>query len=356
MSITARSESGFTLVELLVSMTITAIVMAGAFMVFSQATRMNQVAAETISVNRDQANAMDLVVRDLLQVGQGLPSSKVVSVPNGTGITINRPGPTAATVSLSDWPAVLPGPGSGPSVDGGPATDVLTLLYVDTMFVTSTGQAPAATVAANGASMTVTAPITLEVGDLVLFDVSGRDAVQVATGVTVDASSLQTVQFAAGDKLNFNQRTATAGTILQIQPVANTAFTANVSRLRMITYYIDANRTPAALIRCLNNQCVGSNPIPGQVVALGVENLQFSFDIVDGDTNPSNIKMTATDLAGGGACGTDPCSTNQIRKANVALSMRSRHRVQQLNDFVHRLLTTQVSLRNLSFVDRYPTT
>jgi hypothetical protein len=64
--------------------------------------------------------------------------------------------------------------------------------------------------------------------------------------------------------------------------------------------------------------------------------------------------MTATDLAGGGACGTDPCSASQIRKVNIFLGMRSRIQLSETKDFVHRNLSTQVSLRNLSFVDRYP--
>ena len=40
---------------------------------------------------------MDLVVRDLLQVGQGLPDGRVIGVPNGAGSApIIRPGPAAA--------------------------------------------------------------------------------------------------------------------------------------------------------------------------------------------------------------------------------------------------------------------
>jgi prepilin-type N-terminal cleavage/methylation domain-containing protein len=355
-----QAHSGFTLVEMLISLGLTSIIMAGAFVVFSQATKLTQLTAETVLVNRDQSNSTDLIVRDMIQVGQGLPSTKVVSIPNGTGVTVKRPGPSNMSVptGLTDWPAVLPGPGLGPRVASGPITDVLSLLFADTLFVTSTGQSPVATVAGDGASMTVTAPVTLEVGEIVMFDVSGQNTMQVVTGVTVNTASpiVQTVQFATGDVFGLNNRTATDGTIKQIQPVANTVFTATVTRLRMVTYYVDASRTPAALVRCLNSQCVGTTPIPGQVVALGMENLQFSFDIVDGDTNPANIKMTTTDQAGGGACGTDPCSTNQVRKINLLLTMRSRHKLGQFKDYVHRNLSTQVSLRNLSFMDRYPKT
>ena len=41
--------------------------------------------------------SMDLLVRDLLQVGQGLQVGRVVGIPNGVGATpITRPGPAAA--------------------------------------------------------------------------------------------------------------------------------------------------------------------------------------------------------------------------------------------------------------------
>jgi prepilin-type N-terminal cleavage/methylation domain-containing protein len=357
-------DSGFTLIELMISMTITSLVMAAAFTVFIQAKKLNDVAAETIAVNRDQSNALDLIERDLIQVGQGLPSSKVISIPNGTGVTIKRPGPGNLTLATTtDWPAVLPGPALGPSVSGGPTTDLTTMLYADTLFVTAAGDQPMATVAADCASMTVTAAVTLEVGDIIWFYVSSTnaDATQVVTSVSYNAGTgVQTVQFATGDVFGFNNRTATAGTIKQAQPAPTTsAFQAQVTRLRMVTYYVDASRTPSALIRCLNTQCVGSSPTAGQVVAFGIENLQFSYDLVNNSTDLTNIKMTAADQAGTGvspACNPTACSTNQIRKVNIVVSMRSRHRVSQIKDFVHRTLNTQVSLRNMSFMDKYPAT
>jgi prepilin-type N-terminal cleavage/methylation domain-containing protein len=358
------TEAGFTLIELMISMTLTGLIMAGAFVVFTNAKKINDVTSETVLVNRDQSNAMDLIVRDLIQVGQGMPTSKVVSIPNGTGVVVKRPGPSNLSVptGLTDWPAVLPGAAMGPRVGStsAPLTDIITLLYADTLFVSSTGAAPTATVAANGASMTVTAPVLLEVGDIVLFDLSGNNTMQVATGVAYNSSTgVQTVQFATGDVFGLNNRSASDGTIMQLQatPSSPVVIYPSVSRLRMVTYYVDANRTPAALIRCVGVQCVGTSPTPGQVVAFGMENLQFSYDIVDASANPTNVKMTTADQAGtSGAATGCPCSTGQIRKANVAITMRSRHQIAQIKDFIHRTLTTQVSLRNLSFMDRYPET
>ena len=86
------------------------------------------------------------------------------------------------------------------------------------------------------------------------------------------------------------------------------------TRIRMITYYIDALTDPLRprLVRRINNGAATA-------VAFDIENLSISYDLVDGDKNPANVKMSAADLGGTGACSPDPCSPNQIRKINIML-------------------------------------
>jgi prepilin-type N-terminal cleavage/methylation domain-containing protein len=349
-------DAGFSLIELVVTLAVTSMILAGALTAFVDADRMNRLSAETVNLNRDLATAVDFIVRDLTQVGQGLPNTKVLTIPSGDNVALRRPGPPGSNLQLADdataWPAVLTGPALGPRVaPTGPLTDLLTVVLADVNFTTPTGEPLTCTVASNGASMTINnPPVSLETGDILMFEVSGQNAVQVVTSVA--GTTTQTAQFASGDRFGFNRRTAPDGTILQIRP-GTTSFAADVTRIRIVTYYIDERRNPPALMRCVNSQCVGTNPLPGQAVALGIQNFQISFDLVDGATNPANVRMTPADLAGGGACGAQPCNEGQIRKVNVFLAMRSRHRFK--NEFVHRSLSTQVSLRNLSFLDRYPT-
>ena len=51
---------------------------------------------------------MDLIVRDMLQVGQGLPSGRVVLLPSGAGSTpIQIPGPPGTDFQL-DGPSFCP--------------------------------------------------------------------------------------------------------------------------------------------------------------------------------------------------------------------------------------------------------
>ena len=91
----------------------------------------------------------------------------------------------------------------------------------------------------------------------------------------------------------------------------------------------------------------------GQLAVFDVENLQITYDIADGVTNPANVRMTEADLNGTGACAPRSCSPNQIRKVNLLLSGRSERPSRVSQQFFHNTLTTQVSLRSLAFVDRY---
>jgi hypothetical protein len=66
--------------------------------------------------------------------------------------------------------------------------------------------------------------------------------------------------------------------------------------------------------------------------------------------------FNADDLAGTvglGACAPAPCSVNQIRKINVTLGTRSRKPFSVTGWYFHNVLTTQISLRGMSFVNEY---
>ena len=124
----------------------------------------------------------------------------------------------------------------------------------------------------------------------------------------------------------------------------------------MISYYLDA--TP---IRCTRAWCAGSTTGIATHVRQHARhggrvrhrNLHITYDLADGVTNPANVRMTAADLQGTGACAPAACSPNQIRKVNMMLSGRSRIPMRGTRQFFRNRLFTQVSLRSLAFVDRY---
>jgi len=355
-----KRQAGFSVAELLVALVITLIVLATALQAFNEATRANEGATLMAEMNQNLRAGMNLMLRDLLRAGGGIPTGGI-PVPSGAGVLlINRPSPLgvaytwpAGTVAI---PALTPGAGLGPvspppPAPGGIATDMITILFADNILTIN--QVPLAGVAPDGSSMTVQNPPlgvaiagvnnAIQPGDLILFSNTNGNALQQVTGVNG-----QVVTFAAGDFFNLNQRGAPGGTIMCLANVGagnpNDCSTYNggfppttATRIWMVTYYIDNTTDPRSprLIRQVNFN-------PARAMAEGIENLQLSYDLVDGVTNPTNVK---TPLA--------PNSPNQIRKANLFLAARSSKVFSGSGQFFRNNLATQVSIRSLSFVDRY---
>jgi prepilin-type N-terminal cleavage/methylation domain-containing protein len=370
----ATDQSGFSLIEMLITTGIMSLVMGIAMSAMNNAMRANQMATMLTSMNAQLRTGMDLIVRDLLQTGQDLPVGRVISIPSGTGAgTMKLPGPPGTNFNIpngtTQLSAVIPGPGLGHTVNGR-ATDIITFLAADSSFsnvdlddVTDTTMRVkmpcSGSSVCNGINITDGGADDLVEGQLIML-VKGS----MSTLVQITGLSGQTATFANGDSLGFNQSAATAGSLralnLSAPSLATSAALARdqtqASRIRMITYYIDATTNPArpALVRRMNNgHKTNFDNSLGTVVAFDVENLTISYDIANGSTNPANVRMNATDMTASGSCSPDPCSPNQIRKVNVTLTGRSNTRFQVTKGYLHNALSSQISLRSLSFVDKY---
>jgi hypothetical protein len=232
-------------------------------------------------------------------------------------------------------PAVEPGGSLGPTVLG-VTTDLVNLFYQDPNL--ALGQFPLTAIAADGSTATVDVRTDiggadgLRLGDIVLFNNALGTAVQ-----TVTAINRQLVSFAAGDAMGLNQRNAPQGTLMQLTSGPGVFPPTTATRLVLVSYYIDVTTDPNVprLVRQVN---LGQR----LAIALGVENLQFTYDLVDGTTNPSNVE-------------TPPVanSANQIRKANLFIAARSLELSLPTGQFVRNSMAAGVGLRSLSFVDRY---
>jgi len=283
--------------------------------------------------------AMSMMVRDFMQTGQGIPKGGT-PIPSGLGsVPIVRPAPIGTTLTFpAAWvtmPAVATGGSLGPTVLG-VQTDMVSIFYADATL--QINQFPLSAIAADGSTMTVAAatPIGgadgLRPGDLILFSNALGNALQMITAVNG-----QVVTFDEGDTLGFNQRAASQGTVMQLQSSPGVYPPTTATRVWMINYYIDATTDPALprLVRQVN----GGTRL---AIALGVENLQFTYDLIDGITNPSNVETPVA-----------PFSPNQIRKANLFVAARSLDRSLPINQFLRNSMAVSVGLRSLSFVDRY---
>jgi prepilin-type N-terminal cleavage/methylation domain-containing protein len=329
------SERGFSLTELLVSLTLTLTVLAGAYSAMREAGDATRQAATTSDLNQNLRVAMNIFIRDLSQAGEGDYGLRTgISIPSGNGVDpIVRPGPAGAAwtfaANYTALPAISPANGIGIVVNG-VATDVVTMLMEDRRLDLS-GVIP--NIPASGASLTfpngfaIDDPVIgIEEGDLIRF---GNGAMQEVTNVAGN-----TVHFHANAASRLNQRTAPQGSVMALKGEEPTFPDLPVSRVRMVTYYLrlGADGTPQ-LVRRVN---YGAE----RVIAIGIENLQLSWDLVDGANNPTNVEIFADEAEG------------QIRKANVYMSAQSRQFGADSTP-MRTALTTQISLRSMAFVSRY---
>ena len=349
---TRTGEEGFTLVELLVGSVITMVVMGVAFSTFRDALRLNESAVQLSDASQNLRTGANLLVRDLLQAGRNLPTGGI-AIPAGAGVLpIQRPGPTGTSYTFDNTTqttlqAITTGNAQGPTI-AGKATDLVTIMMDDPLLApltlqpsTFSGAVPK--LSSDGSTFNVssqTAWLTgnaadaiapVQVGDLIYFLSSKGSAIQTVTAVTG-----ATVTFAANDPFRFNQRGAPAGSITQIKGVTMTA-----RRVFMYTYYV---KEEAAGLPRLYRAVNFSTP---QALAGVLESLDLSYDVVDGEENPTDLATLPVTISG------TTYNASQIRKAILKVGVRSETKVANRNDYLRSNLSTVVAIRNLAYVDRY---
>jgi hypothetical protein len=352
---TTHSESGFTIVELIVASMITLTVIGIALTTFSNAMALNEATTQMADSNQNLRAGTNLLVRDLLQAGRNIPTGGI-SIPSGAGsVAIHRPSPPFTSYFFNNTTetalsAITTGAGLGPVIEG-KSTDLVTILMDDSVLGELTPVRVWNAVGWAGPKMAQDGS-SLDVGDRLDWlngdPTEGIPAIQVgdvfffsnASGTTIQTvTRIQSpiIFFDQNDPFRFNQPSATAGSITPIL-----GSTMSVRRLLMLTYYVhnDASGTPR-LMRAVNMW----NP---QALAGVIEDLTLSYDLVDGVYNPTNVKTLPFTSAEGVTYG-----ANQIRKANLHVGVRAEEKSTQTQDYIRNHLSTIVDLRNLAYVDRY---
>ena len=376
-----KKDSGFTLIEVLVAIAVTAIAVSAGILLFRNSIKANSNITQTSDMSDNMRAGLNLIVQDLIQTGTGIPTGGI-SIPNtpnaagcNTGARVNRPpavlgltfnGPNAANLGCNViLPAIEPGNGLGPTVtspDGtsGPATDVLTFMYADNTLsmdakpINGAG-CPGGSITATGSSITFdpacvtigAAGIPVNPGDLLMiYNANNPNGIlQMVTGVAG-----QTLNFAAGDAFNLNGRSNTeaAGTIKQLQNltggVPNGTYPAtSCTRIWMITYFLDATVDPRhpRLMRAVNFNAP-------QPVAESFENLQFTFNLADG-TTPAPVNQPAVPTVPGPSGDNE----NQIRSVNIYLGARTNSTAALSGSYSRTNLATQVALRSMAYFNTY---
>jgi prepilin-type N-terminal cleavage/methylation domain-containing protein len=377
--------AGFTLIEMLVSMAVTMVLLYTVVQLFITATNSNTVVVQAADMTDNLRASLNLMEQDLQQTGSGIPTGGISYpfTPNGGGCAthagVNRPVASVQGVAMitfptcnSTIPAIEPGNENGPPITAPDAsagtvqnassiTDEITLMYQDNTLqlnnlqvngtqcphgsVTVSAGVPTVTFDTNCLNLSTslsTLGITVNPGDLIMLQNANGNTLLTVTSVSLSGNSLT---FGSGDPFDLNRTSETGGTLNQLATSgctngSNACFPGmTATRVWMISYYLDDWSAPpyVRLIRQVNFN--GGTPV-GETL----ENLQFTYNFVDGVTNPSNQATVPTGN-----------SESQIRSVNVYLAARSSYQGHQGNthNFARNNLMTQVSLRSMAYVNRY---
>jgi prepilin-type N-terminal cleavage/methylation domain-containing protein len=374
-----KRQSGFTLVEVLVAITVMMIILAVTLTMMSDAIHTVEGVSMLADTQENLRAGMNYIVRDLVQAGVGIPQGGI-TMPNSGGVSaVTRPGPyTAPATSFgifpAAWtviPAISPGYQIGTLTDSsGVKTDLINVIYADNTLIdlnlhwlnefpvnTPGGGAgcagaiktPNGSIVTAGTTTTVTFDPTcinistgntaLAAGDLILLQAAaGPMALLTVSNANLAGNS---IVFSTADAYALNNSGKTSGTIKQIQsPVGSGTYTTTTaSRIWMITYFIDIS-TPARpqLMRQVNLRAA-------QAVGDATENMQFIYDILNAGSAPPSV---TTDI-------TSPTLAQipYIRDVYISLFARSESPYSVSKKYFRNNLQTAVSIRSLNFFNEF---
>ncbi len=362
-----KSERGFTIVELMVSIAVMLIIMGAAVSVYQKAVEVSTVTNTQSDMQTELRGALNQLTRDLNQAGTGIPVGGIPIPSAASGGTDPKFACDASTCYISTGNTFTQGvlykvtPANAVGANILQASDAIIITYLDSILsplANPTACTPncnwssstTTTLASNGSTVTMPAGLSpamndsangLNVGDVLMLQNSIGSAVGV---VTTYSAGTRIISFASGDPLNINQPTATTGNIAALK--AGGVYPAvTVSRVMMITYFIRPIVTAGVVTDSQLMRQIGART--PTVVADHIEDLQFTYDVFD--TNTSTLTAALPDAATGTPAVAKP---NQIRKINVSMTVRS-PRPNAQGKYDHFTLSTSIGPRNLSFQDRY---
>jgi prepilin-type N-terminal cleavage/methylation domain-containing protein len=374
-----KRQSGFTLVEVLIAITVMMIILAVTLTMLTDAIHTVEGVSLLADTQQNLRAGMNYIVRDLVEAGVGLPQGGI-TIPNSGGVSaVTRPGPyTAPATSFGNFPAgwtvlpaISPGFQLGVTTDtSGVNTDLINILYADNTLIdlnlhwlnefpvnTPGGGAgcagvtktPNGSIVTAGTTTTVTFDAScinintgntaLTAGDLILLQAAaGPMALLTVSTANLAANS---IVFSTADAYALNNSGKTSGTIKQIQvPVGSGTYTTTTaSRIWMITYFIDKSiSSRPQLMRQVNLRAA-------QTVGDATENMQFIYDILNAGSAPPSVTtdVTSPTLA----------QIPYIRDVYISLFARSESPYSVSKKYFRNNLQTAVSIRSLNFFNEF---
>lgn len=370
-----KRAAGFTLVEVLVAITVMLVILAATLSTLTDAVHATEGVTLMADTQQTLRASMNYIVRDLVQAGEGLPQTGI-TIPNSAGVSaVNRPGPSGIGTFPTTWtvlPVISPGYqiGNVTSATGAVKTDMITVVYADNSLLdtnkhwlnefpintpgggtncSGTTPKPNGSIVTSGTTTTITFDSTcvnintgntaLSVGDLILLQASSGAMALVNVSTVTLATNKFTVA-SSPDPFLLNNSGKTSGTIAQIQSPSGsgTYTTTTATRIWMITYYVD-NSTAAApkLMRQVNMNAA-------QEIGSVIDNMQFVYDVVAAGSSPPTVTSYTSPTA---------AQLPYVRDAYVWLFGRSQNTFSVTKQYFRNNLQTAVSIRSLNFYNEF---
>lgn len=367
----AKSQHGFTLLELMIASFIGVLVMAAMTSMFRVAMNTMLTITQRAETQQNLRAGIDMMTKDISLAGSGLPTGGL-QLPVGvqTKFGCNQGGTCYLPNHFYPAPnfmyGILPGFSNGvengvviPNAPGA-VNDSITSIYCDYNFPltnfaftfnaagTAATVGPAATIVP-GLPTNILAPGGLIVGDLMLFIVNtagngktnqGTSYAQTAAvvGEITGLPDNVDIDFATADALNFNQGPGVANSLANaVAAINNATNTITACRLNAVTYFLEVPPAGATgqnprLMRQVN----GGNAVP---VADNIINLQLSYDVINSVLG--KIDANRSDPIGAGD------SPALIQKVNMWVMAEGLQTTKTTSQSMY--LASSASTRNMSF-------
>src|SRR6185369_10283003 len=323
-------QSGFTVIEMVISIAIFSIVMGSIYGLLHVARGGKINTSQRTEVLQGVRVALNAIGRDSINAGVGYPNLGALLPPNKLTLV----GGTADSDTTLDFLTPVYVANNLNSVNG-TMTDQVTFLYVDDAFNAGASLPISAISDSSGTNSVLTVQAgfnnsSCSLGDIYLITANNASAIGMVTSKT----GTNTLNFASTDPLGINSPGAKSAIDTLVTP-------ASLLKLTWVTYYVsdeDGNGTGTGTLerRVFGSYNAGTNTLINwvdQPLAFGVENLQIQYVLANG---------TVVDL---------PTSSQMadVRQIRATVTVRSPDVYPKTNQPYRSSLTSSFSTRNLVY-------
>jgi prepilin-type N-terminal cleavage/methylation domain-containing protein len=341
------NQAGFTLIEMIVAITVMLIVVGAVFSLVRDAMKLSITTYEMTDAQQNMRTAQEFINRDLMNAGDGLESISNIRVPQAfvtSYITLNpvtdpsTPGIINLGIFTTDnnLPVNTAVTGAVPAMTMRAASDRQTILEQDREFLfNNLNRISLAPTAIDPAGSVITIPAgdpmtAFTQGEVYFLTSSAGGAFCTITNINSGARQLS---FVASDPFDLNQ----PGTVGSIWAVSGgRTLATSLQRMRIIQYYVTS--TGLLMRRVFGVQGSGFRE---SMIAEHVVDVQFNYSLITTDAF-GNVTPSATTSI------TTSAQQLAVRQVEVKITVETPHTI--LNGIRQPLtMTTSTSVRNMQF-------